>query len=317
MAGIPLMVIAGPTACGKSALAVSVAQKIGAEIVSADSMQIYDALAVSTARPTPEEMKNIPHYLLGHVPYGQEYSVARYAEEARQCIQHIVSRGKPAILCGGTGLYIAAVTENVQYLPQESAKAEAIRKKWDEERKKNGNNALWLRLNTIDPELAASVHPHNVKRVMRALEVWELTGIPLSRLQKIQKQQSSPFDVIFLILEYRNRQKLYDRINARADRMLLNGLLEELAAVIRIPARTANQAIGCKEFLPYFNGECTLTQALDQMKLRTRQYAKRQLTWFHRIPFTHTIYADDYTNLSSLTDAALKVFFGGGYGSIR
>jgi len=298
-----LLVVAGPTASGKTALAIALAKALNGEVVSADSMQIYKGIPVATACPSMEERDGIVHHLLAYVELHEPFSVARYAKDAREVIADIHARGKLPILCGGTGLYIAAVTDNVCYEDQDDERAASLRTRLQKEWEQEGDQAMWDKLLKVDPVLAQKLHIHDRTRVLRALEVYELTGVPMSEQQKRQKEQPSPYDVTMVTLDFRDRQKLYDRIDRRVDVMLENGLLEETAAVVRLTLPTARAAIGCKELRPYFDGECTLTQALDCMKRRSRQYAKRQLSWFRRIADV-TLYIDDYQDIDALADAA-------------
>ncbi len=305
MSKLPLVVVAGPTASGKTSLAIALAKALDGEVVSADSMQIYKGIPVATACPSIEERDGVVHHLLEYVDLSEAYSVARYAKDARAVIGDIHNRGKMPILCGGTGLYIAAVTDNVRYEEQNDERAAALRTRLQAEQAALGDQAMWDKLNAVDPSLAAKLHIRDRGRVLRALEVYALTGIPMSEQQKRQKEQPSPYDVTMFTLDFHDRAKLYDRIDRRVDVMLANGLLEETAAVARLSLPTAQQAIGCKELRPYFDGECSLCEALDCMKRRSRQYAKRQLSWFRRIETAHTLYVDDYTDAAALCDAAL------------
>ncbi len=302
----PLIVVAGPTASGKTALAVMLALAFDGEVISADSMQVYKGLQIATARPTEEEMHGIPHHLLGHVSPDTAYNVARYAEEARTAINNVYSRKKQPILCGGTGLYIAAVTDHVQYEQQDDGRAQSVRARLARDLQDCGEQAMWDKLNAVDPALAVKLHPNNRGRILRALEVYELTGIPMSEQQRRQTAEACPYDVKMLVLDFHDRQILYNRIDRRVDDMLAKGLLEETARIVRSDLPTAMQAIGCKELRPYFDAECTLSQAIEQMKRRSRQYAKRQLSWFRRLDTAIRLYVDDYTDQDALLAAALQ-----------
>ncbi len=305
MQRLPLIVVAGPTASGKTSLAIALAKALDGEVVSADSMQIYKGIPIATACPSMEERDGVVHHLLEYVELDESYSVARYAKDAREAIADIHARGKLPILCGGTGLYIAAVTDNVCYEEQNDERAAQLRARLQEELSENGDQAMWDKLQAVDPVLAQKLHIHDRTRVLRALEVYELTGVPMSEQQKRQKEQPSPYDVTMFTLDFRDRAKLYDRIDRRVDVMLANGLLEETATIVRLSLPTARAAIGCKELRPYFDGECSLTEALDCMKRRSRQYAKRQLSWFRRIETAHTLYVDEYDTTDAVCDAAL------------
>ncbi len=297
---LPLVVVAGPTASGKTSLAIALAKAFDGEVVSADSMQVYRGIRVASACPSAEERDGIVHHMLECVPLTASYSVAQYAAEARRIIADIHARGKLPIVCGGTGLYIAALTDNVQYEEQDDQKAVAVRERLRAQLESDGERAMWDRLAKVDPELAARLHINDRGRILRALEVFELTGETMSSQQKRQKSTPSPYDIKMFTLDFRDRDKLYARINSRVDVMLANGLLEETAAIVRLSLPTAEQAIGCKELRPYFDGECSLSQALDSMKRRSRQYAKRQLSWFRRISSATPVYVDEYPSFEAL-----------------
>ncbi len=305
MPKLPLVVVAGPTASGKTALAVELAKRLDGEVVSADSMQVYRGMPIATACPTEEEREGVPHHLQECVPLTESYSVARYAKQAREVIADIHARGKLPILCGGTGLYIAAVTDNVLYEEQNDASTIAVRERLSREAEQLGDQAMWDKLNAVDPALAAKLHIHDRGRIFRGLEVFETTGITMSEMQRRQKEVPSPYEVTTILLNFRDRARLYDRIDRRVDRMVEMGLLEETARNVRLSSSTADQAIGCKELRPYFDGECSLATALDCMKRRSRQYAKRQLSWFRRLEDTVTLYVDDYASVKELADAAI------------
>ncbi|MBR5134407.1 MAG: tRNA (adenosine(37)-N6)-dimethylallyltransferase MiaA [Clostridia bacterium] len=280
----PLLVVAGPTASGKTSLAIELAKRLNGEVVSADSMQIYQGIQIASTCPTMEERDGIVHHLLEFVPLSTSYSVAQYAEDARAIIEDIHARGKIPVLCGGTGLYIDAIVGNVRYEEQDNDRAVAVRERLKAEWEKHGDEYMWERLRDADPTLAEKLHIHDRGRVMRGIEVFELTGETMSSQQERQKALASPYETTMILLEFEQRERLYERIDRRVDVMMKNGLLEETAAVVRVTGPTADQAIGCKELRPYFNGECSLSEALESMKRRSRQYAKRQLSWFrHRI----------------------------------
>ena len=292
MAGkIPLIVVAGPTASGKTRLAVELAKLYNGEVVSADSMQIYKGLSVATAKPTVQEMQGIPHHLLDFLEPEQQFSVADYVKLARDCIEDIRSRDKTAIVCGGTGLYISSIVENISFddTVGDSALRDDLKRFADE----HGNHSLWERLRKIDPKTAEIVHENNLPRVIRAIEVFELTGTPLSVHKVNSRSVPSPYDACIIGIGFEDRQVLYDRINARVDEMLGNGLVSEVKALYdSYSPSTAYQAIGYKELIPYFNGKITLEEAVDKIKLETRHYAKRQLTWFRRVDGISWVYAD-------------------------
>ncbi len=301
----PLPVVAGPTASGKTGLAVFLATKLGGEVVSADSMQVYRDLQIGTARPTAEEMAGIPHHLMGCVDLSEPYSVARYSAEAHVAIADVAQKGKLPILCGGTGLYIRSVVDNLAYTDEERTPdlRESLRERYDAE----GGEALLAELASIDPDTAARLHPNDGGRIIRALELYQTTGITMTQQMALSRQNPSPYNAFILLLDCRDRQVLYNRINRRVDVMLEQGLLTEAQEVLSTPyAPTAMQAIGYKELFPYFKGELTLEEAVENLKRSTRRYAKRQLSWFRRMEGIHPLYIDEYSSAEELRHAALK-----------
>lgn len=280
----PLLALVGPTASGKTALAVELAKRYQGEVVSADSMQIYRGMSIATAKPAPQEMQGIPHHLMDFLSPGETFSVADYAVMARKCIGEIASRGALPVLAGGTGLYIQAVVDHIQYDQEEPADS-SIRTRLEKEMEVFGPEEMHRRLEIADPESAAQLHPNNRRRIIRALEVWEKTGIPISQQKLRSRREESPYQTVMLGLDFPNRQDLYDRINRRVDVMLESGLLEEAKTALESGmSKTARQAIGIKELLPYCRGEAALEQCVETLKQETRRYAKRQLTWFRRDP---------------------------------
>lgn len=301
----PLPVIAGPTASGKTGLAVFLAGQLKGEVVSADSMQVYRDLQIGTARPTPEEMQSIPHHLMGCVPLDQPYHVARYSQEAHAAIREVADRGHLPILCGGTGLYIRSVVDNLSYTEEPSS--HALREELKARYAKEGGEALLAELAGIDPDTAARLHPNDAGRIIRALELYATTGVTMSEQLRLSRAEPSPYDAYLLVLDCRDRQVLYDRINRRVDSMLQEGLLEEAERLLSTPyAKTAMQAIGYKELAPYFAGDLSLDEAVENLKRGTRRYAKRQLSWFRRMEGIHPLYIDDYDSSASLYQAALE-----------
>ncbi len=278
-----ILVIAGPTASGKTALGAAMAKILGGEVISADSMQIYKGMDIATAKPTPSEMDGIPHHLIDFVERTENYSVAQYVEDASKKAEEIFERGRLPIVVGGTGLYISSFMNNIVFAEIKSD--DSLRKKLRDEAAENGNEYLLNRLRMCDPETASELHQNDLSRVVRALEVFELTGKTMSELKKESMTAESPYDFIFTGITYSDRQILYDRINRRVDIMMEKGLLEEAHDIFlqRDTVGTAHQAIGCKELAPYFEGVSSLEECLEKIKQETRRYAKRQLTWFrHR-----------------------------------
>lgn len=289
---IDLVVVAGPTASGKTALAVELCRRFDGEVISADSMQVYDTLCVGTARPDAEEQRGIPHHMMGFLPPDASYSVAKYAEQAHQAIRDVHARGKLPVLCGGTGLYIQAVTENLSY--EEQSGNRDVRDRLRARIEKEGGEALLAELAQIDPQTAARLHPNDHGRIIRALEIVQTTGRTITEQNEESRREASPYRVCGLRLEFHDREKLYDRINRRVTAMLANGLVEEAAWLRSQPnTDTVRQAIGYKELEPYFNGVVTLEQAADALRQGTRRYAKRQLSWFRRNADMCSIFMDD------------------------
>lgn len=302
-----LLVVAGPTASGKTALAIELAKAVGGEIVSADSMQIYRGMDIATAKPTPEELAAVPHHLIGFLPIDRSFSVADYADLARKTIDDILRRGKVPVLCGGTGLYIKAIVDNVQYgedIPGNEALRESLRQLAERE----GNEALWQRLRAIDPETAQRIHPNNVGRVIRAIEVMEVSGRSIREHEAESLRESCPYRVIQFGLRYRDRETLYERINRRVEQMAQAGLAEEVREARENGlTATAAQAIGCKELYGWLDGAETLDAALEKLKQSTRRYAKRQLTWFGADKRIHWIEPDAQEEGEPPLDRAMKL----------
>ena len=288
----PLVVIAGPTASGKTALAVEMCHRFNGEVVSADSMQVYDGLQIGTARPTEQEMQGIRHHLMGFLSVEASYSVAKYAAQAHDVIADIHTRGKLPVLCGGTGLYIQAVVDNLTYetQPENREVRDRLRQRIEAE----GGAALLSELAKIDPVTAGRLHPNDHGRIVRALEIYETTGRTITEQNERSRKRESPYRVCGIRLEFADRERLYDRINRRVDVMLQNGLETEARWLREQPQTdTVRQAIAYKEWEPYFRGELTREQAADALRLGTRHYAKRQLSWFRRQEWMQTVYMDD------------------------
>jgi tRNA dimethylallyltransferase len=289
----PLVVVAGPTACGKTEAAIRICQWFNGEVVSADSMQIYKYLSVGTAKPDEAEKEGIPHHLMDFLEPSQPFSVAEYVEMAKEKIADIHSRGKLPVIVGGTGLYIDSLVNNVQFT--ESEGDPALREQLQNYAAEHGNEALWNLLNEKDPEAAANVHFNNVGRVIRAIEMIETTGKTKTEQLEESRREPSPYNTLYLALNYRDRETLYDRINRRVYIMLENGLEEEARFLLEHGyAPTAAQAIGYKEMFGYPKGEETLEEAIEKIQQGSRRYAKRQLTWFRRNENVLWLYPDDF-----------------------
>ena len=278
---IPLLCVVGPTASGKTELGVRLAQCFGGEVVSADSMQIYKGFRIATAKPTPEEQEGIPHHLIDFLEPDRAFSLAEYLVLAKKAVQEIHSRHKLPILVGGTGLYVTSLVDNVEL--EEIKGDPLLRARLEREYDLDGGAALMEHLALIDPESAGRIHRNNRGRVVRALEVYELTGMPISEHQRRSKAKDSPYRLCMIGLKADDRAYLYDRINRRVDKMLEKGLLEEAKQVRELGlSQTAAQAIGYKELFSYLDGQCSLDEAVERLKQSTRRYAKRQLTRFCR-----------------------------------
>ncbi len=301
-----MIVVCGPTASGKTALAVELAKIYGGEVISADSMQIYTDMDIASAKATPEEQQGIPHHLLGFLDPSESFSVADYVKLCDKAARDILSRGKMPILCGGTGLYISSFVDNLTF--DDSRTDYAFREEMRKFAAENGNAALLEKLREIDPETAAELHENNVGRVIRALEVYKTTGHTISEAKRMSRQSPSPYNFIMLTIDYADRGVLYERINRRVDLMIGAGLADEARRCFEQPDRpTAAQAIGCKELYPYFRGEKTLEECIEELKLRTRQYAKRQMTWFRRDSRIRHIIAENGDGLTELVAKAREI----------
>lgn len=278
----PLVVIGGPTACGKTGFSIELAKKIGGEVISADSMQVYRYMDIGTAKVMPEEMQGVPHYLIDELEPDEEYNVMLFQQKAKAYMEEIWRRGRIPILVGGTGFYINALLYDNDFTETENDMA--FRKECYALARERGPEALYERLKEADPEYAAGIHANNVKRVTRALEYYYLTGEKLSAHNTMQKKKVSPYNEAVLILTL-SRERLYKRIEERVDSMLERGLTKEVQGLLErgyCPELISMQGIGYKEIVPYCKGECTLEEATTQLKTNTRRFAKRQLTWFRR-----------------------------------
>lgn len=289
-----ILAVVGPTASGKSALALALAERLGGEIVSCDSMQVYRGMDIGTAKPTPAEQARVPHHLIDILEPEQPFSAMDFADAAGRAIRDICMRGRVPVLCGGTGLYLDTLLRGPEV---ETPGADpAVRAELQAIADTQGAQALHGMLREVDPAGAAAVHPNNVRRVIRALEVFRSTGLPKSEWDRRSAERESPYDATVIGLEYADRALLYDRIDRRVDAMLAEGLVAETEmllkrGVFRV-SPTARGAIGYKELLPYCLGEESLEQATETLKIATRRYAKRQMTWFRAKPYVQWIRAD-------------------------
>ncbi|MCQ2476795.1 MAG: tRNA (adenosine(37)-N6)-dimethylallyltransferase MiaA [Clostridia bacterium] len=303
---IPLIAVVGPTASGKTSLGVNICKRIGGQVVSCDSMQIYKGMDIATAKPTADEMQGVPHHLIDFASPAELFSVAAYCEKAKKCIDEIRLAGDIPVLVGGTGLYYSSLVDNIGFIEQETDYE--YRQYLRDRAEKEGAAVLLAQLKEIDPEAASKLHENNLGRVIRALEIYHSTGKTKSEQNELSRSVPSPYKLTAICLDARDRQVLYDRINMRVDIMLENGLLEEAKRFFESdPSGTAVQAIGYKELKPYLDGEKSLDECVENLKMQTRRYAKRQLTWFRRDERMHFLYIDDYSSAEELTDAAMEI----------
>lgn len=292
---IKLICVVGPTASGKTALAIHLAQKFNGEIISADSMQIYKNMNIATAKPTADELKSAKHHLIDFLSPERTFSVAEFVELASKKIDDITKSDKLPIIAGGTGLYIDTLTENIQ-LSEESSDPK-YRMELQQLAKEKGNTFLLEMLKNVDPESAEKLHENNVTRIIRALEIYKNTGTTMSQHIKNSKLRPSPYKVLFIGLNFKDRAKLYGRIDKRVDVMLDLGLIEEATDFYRNKSgRTAACAIGYKELKPFLDRRLPLDECVENLKRETRRYAKRQLTWFRRNKNINWIYLDECEN---------------------
>lgn len=278
-----LVCVVGPTGCGKTRLGVELAKRLDGEVVSCDSMQIYRGMTIGTAAPTENEMDGVPHHMVGVVGPEENYSVARYAEDAARCVDDIISRGRQPVVVGGTGLYLNALLAGHGFAGGD--KDGKCRAELEECWEKQGGEAMYAELLRIDPETAGVLHRNDKKRILRALEIWRETGKTMAQHNAETKQIPPRYDSVRIGLAYEDREEMKRAIDARVDRMVEAGLFEEVQSLLAagVPrSATAMQAIGYKEVLSFFDGRATREEAAAEIKLRSRQYAKRQLTWLRR-----------------------------------
>lgn len=301
---IKIAAVTGPTASGKTALAIALAKRLDGEIISCDSMQIYRGMDIGTAKPTREELAEVPHHLIDILPADAPYSCSDYVKDAERVVEDIASRGKLPIFCGGTGLYLdrflkggnddgAACDDNLR---------EELKRFYEEK----GVDALYERLVALDPAAAEAIHKNNVKRVMRAIEICLVTGEKKSEIDKKNAEIVDRYDHKVITLAFENRELLYRRIEKRVDQMIDEGLLEETRCLMTEGvferSQTAAQAIGYKELFPYFRGEDSLESCVEELKAATRRYAKRQVTWFSGKDYAHKVFVDDGKQLKSFEE---------------
>lgn len=278
----PLIILTGPTAVGKTKLSIALAKKIGGEIISADSVQVYKHMDIGSAKITPEEMQGVPHHLVDVLPPTSEFHVVKFQEMAKEAMANIYANGHIPILVGGTGFYIQAVLNDIDFTKNDGDSS--YRRELEEKAGKEGAHALHEMLKQIDPKAAQEIHENNVKRVIRAIEFYEQSGKRISEHNEEQRARTSPYAYKYFVLND-ERDRLYTNIDKRVDIMVQEGLLEEVMKLLSMGCKresTAMQGIGYKEILDYLDDKCSFEDAVNAIKSNTRHFAKRQLTWFRR-----------------------------------
>ena len=309
MEKLPIIAVVGPTASGKTGLAVELAKKLDAEIISFDSMQIYKGMHIASAAPDEDEKNGVPHHLVEFLEPSVSFSVADFVKLAREKAEEIVKRGKRIIIVGGTGLYINSFLDNIEFGEEEPNPE--LREKLNREYEELGGQEMLKKLREFDRDSADRLHANNKKRIIRAFEIYLSTGITMTEQIENSALNESPYKPYIIGLTFTDREMLYDRIGKRVDIMLRNGLLDEAENMFKNGGgKTAVQAIGHKEFFPYFKGEITLEEATENLKRETRRYAKRQLTWFRRDQRVNWIYRD---NEEDRLSASIKILERNGY----
>ena len=288
-----IIAVVGPTASGKTALSIEIAEKFNAEIISADSMQIYTGMNIACAKPTEREKRGIRHYLIDFIPPDKTYSVGQFVLDAKRAVGEIVSKGKLPLICGGTGLYVDSLLNGIDFTYNSAD--EKVRRELTELYKNNGTDYMLTILREFDPDSAERLSVEkNPKRIIRAIEFYKTTGKTITRQNAESRLRESEFEPLIIGLRAKDRQYLYDRINRRVDAMLEDGLLEEAKAVLKSNlSATSSKAIGYQQLKPYFDGEASLDECVERIKTETRHYAKRQLTWFKRNASIHWINIDE------------------------
>ena len=280
----PLIVLTGPTAAGKTELSIALAKKLNGAIISADSMQVYKYMNIGSAKIRPEEMQGVRHYLVDVLDPREEFHVARFQQMAKEALEEIYRNGQLPIVVGGTGFYIQALLKDIDF--DESSGELPCRKELEETARREGGAVLYERLRQVDPESAEAIHPNNLKRVIRALEFYQETGQPISLHNKEQKEKQPPYTYAYFVLND-DRARLYERIDRRVDRMVEQGLVEEVRWLKEHGydrSLVSMQGLGYKELFPYLDGTCSMEEAVEIIKRDTRHFAKRQITWFKREP---------------------------------
>lgn len=305
----PLIILTGPTAIGKTALSLKLAKAVNGEIISADSMQVYQLMDIGTAKITPEEMEGIPHYLIDVLEPMKDFNVVIFQKMAKKAMEEIYAKGKIPIITGGTGFYIQALLYDISF---EETEVSAYREELAAYYKKHGAHALHERLREIDPVSYKEIHENNIKRVIRALEFYHDTGYPISKHNTEQKKKESPYQFVYFVLND-DRTLLYEQIEKRVDEMMRQGLVEEVRKLLEYGCTkdmVSMQGLGYKEIIPYLDGKCSLEEAVYILKRDTRHFAKRQLTWFRREKdvtwIEKSLYDSEEEMLQSMLEALSK-----------
>lgn len=304
---IKLITVVGPTASGKTRLAIELAKKYNGEVISADSMQIYKGMQIATAKPAKDEMQGIPHHLMDFLEPDQTYSVAMFVDDAKRSIKDITSRGRLPVIAGGTGLYVDSLLNNISF--HQSQRSTEISDELWELYYAEGIDKLLNILKKIDGESYERLNEErNPKRIIRAIEFYKTTGITITEQNRNSKLIDSPYSPIKIGLNFEDRQKLYDRINRRVDLMIENGLVSEAKRVFNTDLSfTSVKAIGYKELFPYLKGEIPLEECVEKLKQETRRYAKRQITWFKRDKEINWLYPDKAESFEQLFNQAVQI----------
>lgn len=298
----PLVILSGPTACGKTALSIALAKRIDAEIISADSMQVYRGFDIGTAKVSKEEMQGVAHYLIDEMDPDEECNVFEFQSRAKRYIQEIHDRGKIPLIVGGTGFYIQSVLYDIDF--SEESADRTYRTELEKLAEEKGSPYLHEILSRIDPDAGAAIHPNNQKRVIRALEFFKETGDKISDHNRIQQQKESPYNFAYFVLN-RKRDVLYQRINQRVDLMLQEGLVEEVSRLLEEGCKEdflSMQGLGYKEIVPVIKGERSIEEAADLLKKNTRHFAKRQITWFKREKDVCWVNYEDYASENAMLE---------------
>lgn len=298
-----IIVIVGSTCSGKTDLSIKIAKKIKSEIISADSLQVYREFSICTSKPTSKQLNMVKHHLVGHVSVSEEYSVCRFLKDAKEKIKEISAKSMVPIIVGGTGLYIDSLIKNFQF---EEAKCE--------NKVKIDDKDLYDELKKIDPVSTKIIDQNDYKRLSRAIDFFNKFGFSITEQKRKTLESKREYEVLKIGLNFRDRKKLYEKINIRVDKMLKEGLLKEVDEVRRLQvSKTASAAIGYKELLPYFENKVTLAEAVDKIKQETRRYAKRQITWFKRCEITNWFFLDEMKNVDSIGDLVIRKIYDIGF----